>query len=208
MINQVLIVTSLDLIGTLAFAISGALAAIDKKLDLFGILVIAFVTALGGGTLRDLLMGQQPVGWMLNTEYLYIVLIGAVIAFFARQSLSLVRHALFAFDAAGLAVFTILGVEKALAIGLSPSVAVMMGVTSAVFGGVIRDILCNEIPLIFRQEIYATACILGAILYLCLLPWIEPILVIILTIHFILILRVLSVRFKWQLPVPDSLRLD
>lgn len=197
-----LLVFSLDIIGTLAFAMSGALAAIDKKLDLFGVLVVSFVTALGGGTLRDLLTGVQPVGWMLNTEYLGIVLFGAGLSFVCRPVLSSLRKTLFAFDAAGLAVFTILGIEKVLALGLPPSVAVMMGMTSAVFGGVIRDILCNEIPLVFRHEIYATACLAGGILYLLLLPYLDKTITIPVTIVFILVLRITSVKLKWQLPVP------
>ena len=115
------LITLLDLVGTFAFAISGALAASYKRLDIFGVLVVAFVTALGGGTLRDLLMGQQPVGWMLNTEYLLIVLFGAVFAYLFRRTLESLRRTLFVFDAMGLAVFTILGMEKALGLGLSPT---------------------------------------------------------------------------------------
>ncbi|MEC8009998.1 MAG: trimeric intracellular cation channel family protein [Pseudomonadota bacterium] len=194
------LITLLDLVGTFAFAISGALAASYKRLDIFGVLVVAFVTALGGGTLRDLLMGQQPVGWMLNTEYLLIVLFGAVFAYLFRRTLESLRRTLFVFDAMGLAVFTILGMEKALGLGLSPVIAIMMGILSAVFGGVIRDILCNEIPLIFRQEIYATACLAGGILYWGLEKYLPSLYLVPITILFILILRVVAVRYHLHLP--------
>lgn len=191
----------LDIIGTLAFAISGALAGSDKKLDLFGVLVIAFVTALGGGTLRDVLLGLQPVGWMMNSETLYAVLAGTAIVYLFRPILLRLSRPLFIVDAVGLAVFTILGLEKALSLGLPSHIAVMMGVMSAVFGGVIRDILCNEIPLIFRKEIYATACVAGGGLYLALLPYLAPAPLLLSTISFILVLRISAVRRHWQLPV-------
>lgn len=194
------LISLLDLVGTFAFAISGALAASDKRLDLFGVLVVAFVTALGGGTLRDVLMGQQPVGWMLHTEYLYIVVAGSIFAFFFRHTLAQLRRTLFVFDAMGLAVFTILGMEKALGLGLSPVIAIMMGILSAVFGGVIRDILCNEIPLIFRQEIYATACLAGGLLYWILVDFLAAEYLVTVTILFILILRIVVVRYHLHLP--------
>jgi len=195
-----MLIISLDYIGTFAFAISGALAAIDKKLDLFGILVIAFVTALGGGTLRDILIGQQPVGWMLNIDYLYLVLSACVVTYIYRARLMAWRKALFVFDAAGLAVFSILGFEKAFDLSLSAPVAILMGVISAVFGGVIRDILCNEIPLIFRREIYATACFAGTVLHFALRDYLPLTLLTLMTILFILTVRVISVKYSLHLP--------
>jgi uncharacterized membrane protein YeiH len=195
------LITTLDLIGTFAFAMSGALAASEKKLDLFGMLVISFVTALGGGTLRDILLGQQPVGWMLHIEYLPIVLAGAGTAHLFRTLVYKLRKTLFFFDAVGLAVFTILGLEKTQALGLPAHIAVIMGVISAVFGGVMRDILCNEIPLIFRKEIYATACVAGGALYLGLHPFLDATPLLLSTISFILLLRIIAVRFHWHLPV-------
>lgn len=194
------LITLIDIIGTFAFAISGALAASYKRLDIFGVLVVAFVTALGGGTLRDLLMGQQPVGWMLKPIYLLIVLSGAIFAYLFRRTLEKLRRTLFVFDAMGLAVFTILGMEKALALGLSPAISIIMGVLSAVFGGVIRDILCNEIPLIFRQEIYATACFAGGLLYWFLEKIMPNVYLVPITIAFILVLRIIAVRFHLHLP--------
>lgn len=155
----------LDLIGTLVFAISGAIAASAKKLDLFGAAFIAFVTAVGGGTLRDLLIGETPVGWMREPTYLIIILIGVALTYLFQKQLLKLRKTLFLFDTIGIGVFTILGMKKALLIDIDPMVAIMMAMFSAVMGGVIRDILINEIPLIFRKEIYATACIAGATVF-------------------------------------------
>lgn len=156
----------LDLMGTIIFAISGSLMAKQHDFDIFGALVVAFVTALGGGTLRDLLMGITPVGWMLDPKYLVAVVIGVALAAFFTAYLLKLRKTMFLFDTIGIGIFTLIGIQKALGLGLSPAIALMMGVVSAVFGGVIRDILCNEVPLIFRKEIYATACLAGGAIYL------------------------------------------
>ncbi len=156
----------LDLLGTLVFAISGVYAAVEKKFDVVGALVLAFVTALGGGTLRDILIGETPVSWMKDMNYIYIILMALPISYFGNKMIHRLRKSLFLFDTIGIALFTILGVQKTLALGLAPQIAVLMGVVSAVFGGVIRDVLSNKEPLIFRKEIYATACFIGALLYL------------------------------------------
>jgi len=196
------IIYLLDLIGTLVFAISGALTAMSKKFDIFGAAVIAFVTAVGGGTLRDLLIGSTPVGWMLDLHYLLMIGLAIALSFFFRQSIQKLRRTLFLFDTIGIGLFTILGLQKTLVLGISPVIAVMMGTVSAVFGGVIRDILCNEVPLIFRKEIYATACIAGACLFLVLqklnLAYYWTVLI---TVFFIIILRTYSVKKHWSLPI-------
>ena len=191
---------SLDLFGTFVFAISGFLTAADKKFDFFGATIIAFVTALGGGTIRDVLIGSQPVGWMKDLNYLYLVLLAAVVGFFFKKYIERLRKTMFLFDTIGIGLFTILGLEKTLQFGLSPIVAIMMGTVSAVFGGVLRDILCNKIPLIFRKEIYATICLSGAALYL-LLGMINNELATLLTFVFIVVFRILAVKKKWSLPV-------
>ena len=151
----------LDLIGTGVFAISGALTAAEKKLDVFGIAAVAFITAVGGGTLRDVLIGSTPVSWMNDLTYLILIVVGFVIAISFKSYILNLRKTFFLFDTIGIGVFTVLGLEKSLEIGLHPVISVMMGMVSAVFGGVIRDIVCNEIPLIFRKEIYALACLIG-----------------------------------------------
>lgn len=157
----------LDFIGVFVFAISGVLAAINKKLDLFGVFVIAFVTALGGGTLRDVLIGKTPVGWMEDLNYVYIIFLGNGIALLFRNYLNKLRISLFLFDTIGLGVFTLIGLQKGLDYGLHPVICIAIGTMTASFGGLIRDILCNEIPLLLNGgTIYATICILGGILFL------------------------------------------
>lgn len=158
----------LDLLGTTAFAISGALAAMDRRLDLFGIFIIAFVTAIGGGTIRDILIGNTPVTWMENTIYIYLIGMVTIFAIIFRNKLNHLKTSLFLFDSIGLGVFTITGVEIGIQNGLSPIVSIALGAMTGTFGGAIRDILCNEIPVIFRKEIYATACIVGGLAFVLL----------------------------------------
>ena len=160
------LITVLDLIGTLVFAISGSLMAKQHDFDIFGAAVVAFVTALGGGTIRDLLIGVTPVGWMIDPQYLVAVITGVVMVLVFPSYLLKLRKTMFLFDTIGIGIFTLIGIQKALGLGLSPMIALMMGIVSAVFGGVIRDILCTEVPLIFRKEIYATACLAGGAIYL------------------------------------------
>ena len=161
------ILSILDYIGVFVFAMSGILTASNKKLDLFGCFIIAFVTALGGGTLRDLLLNVE-IGWIIETKYIYIVLAGAFFALLLKKVTQKMSKTIFLFDTIGIGLFTILGIQKALLLNAPVEVAVMFGVMTATFGGVIRDILCTEIPLIFRKEIYATACFVGAITYVSL----------------------------------------
>ena len=160
------LITALDLIGTLVFAISGSLMAKQHDFDIFGAAVVAFVTALGGGTIRDLLIGVTPVGWMIDPQYLVAVITGVVMVLVFPSYLLKLRKTMFLFDTIGIGIFTLIGIQKAIGLGLSPMIALMMGIVSAVFGGVIRDILCTEVPLIFRKEIYATACLAGGAIYL------------------------------------------
>ncbi|KOF01965.1 trimeric intracellular cation channel family protein [Roseivirga seohaensis] len=191
----------IDLGGTLVFAISGWLAASKKQMDPFGASVIAFITAVGGGTLRDLLIGSQPVGWMVDQNYLLMIAGGIGLGFLFKRYLEKLRKTMFLFDSIGIGLFTILGIEKTLSFGLTPVIAVMMGTVSAVFGGVLRDTLANEVPLIFRQEIYATACLTGGILFLVLGHFNVNVDVrIILTVVYIIALRIVSVKYKWSFP--------
>ena len=196
------LITWLDYIGTMVFAMSGVLTAAERRLDLFGAMFIGVVTAIGGGTTRDLLLGVTPVTWLSTPVYLYIILAGVVLAMVFRRVLEKLRRTLFLFDTIGIGVFTIIGLEKALNLGVYPAVAVMMGMTSAVVGGVIRDTLTNEVPLIFHREIYATACIAGALVYL-LLRWvgIDAALNQLLTAGVIIVIRLLSIRFNWSMPI-------
>jgi uncharacterized membrane protein YeiH len=202
MITNQSLIYGLDLAGTLVFAISGTATAAEKKFDLFGGALIALVTAVGGGTLRDLLIGRQPVGWMLDLNYLAAIGLAVVLVFFLRKPILQLRKTLFLFDSIGIGLFTVLGLEKTLDAGLSPVIAVLMGTVSAVFGGILRDLICNEEPLILRKEIYATACMAGGAGYLGLKALHVPeALALWVAIVFIIGIRILSVKKKWRLPV-------
>ncbi|MGB5262385.1 MAG: trimeric intracellular cation channel family protein [Lutimonas sp.] len=190
-----------DILGTAAFAISGASFAMEKKMDPFGVLIIGFVTAIGGGTLRDILVGQEPVSWMTNMPYIYTIIISVILAIIFRKKIGRLSKSLFLFDTIGLGIFTITGTEIGMQHNFNPIISISLGMMSATFGGVIRDTLCNEIPLIFHKEIYATACIVGAITYLIIQPLNLPIEVnFIITIGIVITIRMLAVVFKWSLP--------
>lgn len=191
----------LDIIGTLAFAMSGAVTAMNKKLDPFGVFIIAFVTAVGGGTLRDIMIGSTPVGWMLDLNYVYVIIVGYVLAIVFRKKFDHLRKSLFLFDTIGLGVFTLIGLEKGINVGLHPVICIALGTMTACFGGVIRDILCTEIPIIFRREIYATICILGGIVFFVLRKLNLESDVLYLTTSLVIIsVRLMAVKFKWYLP--------
>jgi uncharacterized membrane protein YeiH len=196
------LIYTFDLAGTFVFAISGAITAIHKKFDVFGSTVIAFVTALGGGTLRDVLIGSTPVGWMLDTNYLFVIGSAVICSYLLLKPIQRLRRTMFLFDTIGISLFTVMGLEKTLSVELSMAIAVMMGTVSAVFGGVIRDILCNEVPLIFRKEIYATACIGGGLVYLIFRQFeVNYHLSLIFTAILISFIRIMAVRKNWSLRV-------
>mgnify|MGYP006099779309 CR=1 FL=1 len=158
----------LDYFGVFVFAFSGALMAGRYKLDPFGVAVLAAVTAIGGGTVRDVIL-QTPVFWLTQPTYLYIILITASLTIlFVRQPKRIPKRFLYVADAFGLALFAVLGTQKALDLGSSYMVAIMMGTMTGVVGGMIRDLMCNVIPLILRQEIYALAAILGGAIFILL----------------------------------------
>lgn len=195
------LIYTLDLIGTTVFAISGFLVAGEKRFDIFGAAVVALVTAVGGGTLRDVLIGSTPVGWMKDLWYPAVIMIGIIIAWVLGPSIRKLQKTMFLFDTIGIGIFTILGMEKTLALGLDPVIAIMMGTVSAVFGGVVRDVLVNREPLVFREELYATACLAGGILYAVLdLFRLPNDLLILVTVIFIVTLRGLAVQKSWNLP--------
>ena len=191
----------IDILGTVAFAISGVLVAMEKKLDVFGVFIIAFVTAVGGGTLRDLLIGNTPVGWMKTPIYLSIILATVIMAILFVNQLKHFRRSLFLFDTIGIGLYTMVGIEKGIGAELLPVMCVVLGTVTASFGGVIRDILCNEIPVIFRKEVYATVCILGGTIYFVLIQFpIDGTLAYIAAILSIIVMRLLAVKFKISLP--------
>ncbi len=190
-----------DLVGAGALAISGALVAMRKRLDPFGVFIIAFVTAVGGGTLRDVLIDRHPLGWMENVNTVYSIIAGTSVAMILRNQLRHVSKSLFIFDSLGLGIITINGLKLGLAADIHPVISIALGTMSACFGGVIRDILCNEIPLIFRKEIYATISIFGAISFLSMqyLGLMETVNYFI-TVGLVVAIRIIAVRKNLSLP--------
>lgn len=162
------IITWLDVFGVAVFALSGALEASRRQMDIVGFMLIASVTGIGGGTIRDLLLGVAPVFWVSSPHFLMVCVGVALIVFFTAHFFESRYKALLWADAVGLAVAAIIGADKAMRLDAPAIVVVMMGMMTATFGGLVRDILCNEVPLILRKEIYATAAALGAATYLVL----------------------------------------
>lgn len=191
----------IEILGTISFAISGSFAAMQRRLDPFGVLIIAFVTSIGGGTVRDLLLGDTPVAWMRDVNYCLLILVTSLLTVLFKTQIKKFKVTLFLFNSLGLGLFTLVGVQKGIVFGLSPGICVALGTITGCFGGVIRDTLLNTIPLIFRKEIYATACILGGILYFALLYFnLKADVAKIIVIAFIFTLRIIVVRYKLALP--------
>ena len=199
---EMTITDGIEILGTIAFAISGSFAAMQRRLDPFGVLIIAFVTSIGGGTIRDLLLGGTPVAWMRNVNYCLLILVTSIITMVFRTHIKRFKVTLFLFDSIGLGLFTMVGVQKGIVFGLEPGMCVALGTITGCFGGVIRDTLLNTIPIIFRKgEIYATVCILGGVLYFLLLNFnLRADLAKVVVIAFIFSLRIVAVRYKLTLP--------
>ncbi len=157
-----------ELFGTLFFGISGALAADEKSgKDWFGVSFVAFLTAIGGGTIRDILLSVDII-WIQDVNLLYSAAVGIILAAVFYKPLLALRKTFKLFDTLGIALFTIVGLEKALNLGIHPVIAPIMGMFTAVMGSVIRDTMLNEIPILFKKEIYASACLCGAVVYMIL----------------------------------------
>jgi len=190
-----------DYLGTLAFAISGIRLAAGKGLDWFGAYVVGFVTAVGGGTIRDILLDIKPF-WLVQPSYLIITALGLIFTIIFRRQVVRLNHSLFVFDAIGLGLFVVVGVAKSYAAGFPWWVAVIMGTVTGSFGGLLRDVLINETPLIFRTDFYASACVLGSIIYVLMgrysslpIEWVQFISAI-----SVFVFRVLAVVLHIQLP--------
>lgn len=195
------LVYTIDILGTFAFAISGALVASDKKFDLFGVLIIAFVTAVGGGMLRDILINAHPINWIGDLNYLWTIFLAVFLTFLFKSKIAFLSKTLFLFDTIGISVFTLLGLQKGLSFDLHPLIALIMGMISAVFGGVLRDVLTNKVPLIFEKEIYASACLAGGLSYLVLnLAEAPKDINFIISASVIIIIRLVSVKYELELP--------
>ena len=193
---------TVELLGIIAFAFSGALAAMQKKLDVFGILVLTFVTAIGGGTLRDMMIGSLPVSWMKDLETIITLFICYLIALFFTKYIRKFQHTMFWLDTIGLAFFCVVAIAKAISFGLHPIVAVAIGTISGCFGGIIRDVLLNEIPYVFRKDVYASACIAGGLVYFGLLKFIVDENLVSIIAGFVIIIIRASARY-FNLHMPD-----
>ncbi len=195
-----MLLTILDYIGVFVFAISGLLTASDKRLDYFGGVVVAFFTALGGGTIRDLLLNTE-VRWMESSYLIFAAIGGAIVGILFKKQLMHLKKTFFLFDTLGLGLFTIVGIQKGINFGQIPVTCLFLGVITATFGGVIRDVLCNEIPLIFRKEIYATAALIGGLFYIGIHRMqIQYETGMVLGVISIVAIRISSVYFKWSMP--------
>jgi uncharacterized membrane protein YeiH len=194
-------VNIIDYIGTFAFAISGVRMAASKEFDWFGAFIVGMVTAVGGGTMRDMMLGLHPF-WM--TAYIYFLITAFALLFVVcfQKLINRIAGTIFLFDTIGLALFTVVGYQKTIDAGFADWVAIIMGMFTGAAGGVIRDILINEVPLIFRKDIYAMACCVGGLIYsLCvhlgIALWISQLA----CAGSVILIRILAVRFHWQLPI-------
>jgi len=188
--------------GVFVFAVTGVLKARTKRFDIFGASVLAFVTAYGGGTIRDLLIGIKPVNWVNDNVAIVIVLTSTVTTFFFKMNVSIIKKLIFLVDAFGIGLFTIVGIQVALLSGISSGYALVMGIITATFGGLIADVLCNKVPSILKPgELYATACLIGGSIYLLMLKYnfqsdISMMIGVLITAS----IRVYAIRQKLQLP--------
>lgn len=196
----------IELLGTIAFAISGIRLASAKTFDWFGAFVVGFITAVGGGTLRDLLLGE-PIFWMRSSFYIWGTLLAFLVVVFFRKYLVHLNNTIFWFDCIGLGLFTIVGFEKTLTLGYSFWVCTVMATMTGVVGGIIRDVCINEIPVIFRQELYAFVCVLGSVLYTILYKLSVELIVIQVSVFFlVVIVRLVAAKYHLGLPTlkPES----
>ena len=192
-----------DLIGTIVFAISGAIAARQHKMDIFGMFILALVTGVGGGTLRDMLIGSTPVFWMKQPIYLVMISIAVIITAIFRNQISRKswQIGLLVFDAIGLGVFTVIGVQKGLDFGLHPLICIALGGMTGCFGGLIRDILRNEVPIILQKEIYVTASLIdGVIFVLAYSAGLASDWIYFVTASTVIVIRLLAIKYNLNLP--------
>jgi len=190
------------LVAITAEAMSGALAAGRRDMDIFGVAVIAFVTALGGGTLRDMVLGHYPIGWTQHPEYVYLVISAGLLTTLVARYMHRLQRVFLVLDAMGLIAFSLIGCNVALELGYPPVVVVMSGMLTGISGGILRDVLCNQVPVVFRRELYASVSLAVCLLFLALQRLgVGSDLGIALCFASGLTLRLLAIRFHWRLPV-------
>lgn len=202
------IIYAIDLLGTMVFAISGAMAGHRKSIDIFGSTFLAFVTAIGGGSLRDIFLNIRPV-WVEDGNYLIAIFVGVFISVIANKQLYSLAKTFTLFDAIGIGFFTVVGTQKSLDYESSSIAAIMLGMFSAAMGGVIRDVLINETPLILRKEIYASACLSGALLFVLLNYWqFDNGWNAFISASLVFLIRIVSVKYNYSLPVVEKKNKD
>lgn len=200
-------VDAIDYLGTFAFAISGLRMASEKQFDLFGAFIVGAATAVGGGTLRDVMIGVSPF-WMTQWIYLFIVLLALLAFVFLHKAISRISGTIFLFDTIGLGLFTIVGFQKTLEAGFPYWSCNIMGMCTGAAGGVLRDILINEVPLVFRRDIYALACMVGGLFYTnALILEAPPIVAQVGCALAVIAIRLFAVRYHWQLPLLHAYRI-
>ncbi|MDR8390782.1 trimeric intracellular cation channel family protein [Aliifodinibius sp. S!AR15-10] len=193
-------ITLIEIIGTFAFAVSGAIAAIKSRYDLFGVLVLAFVTAIGGGTIRDLLIGNLPVSWLTNSIAIWSAIGGFILTVIFHKWFKEIQSWILFFDAAGLGLFTVMGIQVGLNADMGIGISITLGTITGCFGGVIRDVLSGSRPLIFHKELYATASVFGGLLYVALLTQIQEFWAQIFAILTVIGIRIAAYHFHLRLP--------
>lgn len=191
----------LDMVGVIACAIAGTLLAQHKGFDIAGCILVSMVNAIGGGTLRDMALDRHPLFWMTDLNYIIVITITSLVLQIFFHLYHKIDNALKLFDAIGLAAFSVIGFNVALAQDMSPVIAMMMAVWTAIIGGLLRDIICNEIPLLLQREIYITASIVGSLTYLVLDHWgVDTVINEFIMLFVIFTVRMLALKFDWHLP--------
>ena len=199
------VVLVLDLSGTFAFALSGALAGVRRQLDIFGVLVLACAASTAGGIARDLLIGSTPPAALQDWRYLAVATGAGLVVFYCRPLIEMVRNPVRMLDAAGLALFAVAGTEKALAFGLNPIMAALLGMLTGIGGGLARDILLAEIPAVLRSDLYALAALAGAGVVVCGAIWHLPIVVTAVAGGIVCFgLRIMAIQRGWRLPIAST----
>ena len=195
------IIGIIAIVGVISFSISGTLSAMEKNIDIVGLFIIGFVTSVGGGTIRDIIIPERDVFWIVEPIYIYMAVLGGLIAVLFRKRLQKLRRTLSLFDTIGLGLYTVIGVQIAMQYDLPGVSCVILGAITGTFGGVTRDILVNEVPLVFQKEIYITISILGGTIYYYTAiytsqnAWVEVI-----SISVIIILRLIVVKYEISFP--------